>query len=446
MAFTTLLLLALAFTSVSGQTPHSYNNIQHSWGPYSPFFSVPSEISAATPSGCEITFAQVLSRHGARDPIHVMGTKFKALIDRIHASVTSYGRGYTFIKTYKYTLGTEHLTPLGQRELIDSGESFYKRYQKLAATDEPFIRIAGQERVINSGLYWKQGFYSSKVADGLVDHGTKRDIIIIPEAKGVNNTLKHGLCTAFEDDIHSSSGKAARGIWRDIFTRPIMARLNKNLPGADLTPADTLALMELCPFNTVVNGTISQFCNLFTPEEFIDYEYYETLDKYYRFHAGNLLGPTQGVGFTNELIARLTQKPVVDHTSTNSTLNADPATFPLNRKLYADFTHDNDMMGIYGALGLYSKTPRLSKTKRMSLLETKGFSSSRLVPFAARMYVEKMRCGSLEEEEEMVRVLINDRVVPLVGCGADELGRCRLSSFVESQRFARSGGLWDQCF
>ena len=42
--------------------------ISHYWGQYSPFYSVPSEISADIPRGCSVTFAQVLSRHGARDP------------------------------------------------------------------------------------------------------------------------------------------------------------------------------------------------------------------------------------------------------------------------------------------------------------------------------------------------------------------------------------------
>lgn len=42
--------------------------ISHYWGQYSPFYSVPSEISADVPRGCSVTFAQVLSRHGARDP------------------------------------------------------------------------------------------------------------------------------------------------------------------------------------------------------------------------------------------------------------------------------------------------------------------------------------------------------------------------------------------
>lgn len=42
--------------------------ISHNFGQYSPFYSVPSDISADIPHGCSVTFAQLLSRHGARDP------------------------------------------------------------------------------------------------------------------------------------------------------------------------------------------------------------------------------------------------------------------------------------------------------------------------------------------------------------------------------------------
>ncbi|GKT45677.1 3-phytase A [Colletotrichum spaethianum] len=447
MTFAIILALALCFSFVSGQAPRNKSeSISQFWGQYSPFFSVPSEINAATPPGCEVTFVQILSRHGARDPTASKTANYKALVDRIHASVTNYGKGFEFIKNYEYTLGADQLTSFGQKELVDSGEAFYRRYQALAANNDPFIRSSGQERVVESGLNWTQGFYGSKIADGHngPDGGIVGLVTIIPEADGVNNTLDHGLCTAFEDGAFSKVGDDAQAPWRDIFTPPITARLNKNLPGANLTASDTVSFMQLCPFNTVVNGTQSQFCDLFTLDEWKSLEYYETLGKYYGFNAGNPLGPTQGVGFTNELIARLTQQPVVDHTSTNSTLDADPATFPLGKKLYADFSHDNDMMTIYGALGLYNNTQPLSKTNRTSVAETKGFTASWTVPFAARMYVEKMKCGGADEE--LVRILVNDRVVPLVGCGADEFGRCKLGSFVESMGFARSGGRWDQCF
>lgn len=77
-------------------------------------------------------------------------------------------------------------------------------------------------------------------------------------------------------------------------------------------------------------------------------------------------------------------------------------------------------------------------------MNTNGYSSSWTVPFSARMYVEKMKCTG--QSEELVRVIVNDRVVPLETCGGDEFGRCGLSKFVESLSFARNGGDWDSCF
>lgn len=140
------------------------------------------------------------------------------------------------------------------------------------------------------------------------------------------------------------------------------------------------------------------------------------------------------MGWVNELIARLTGIPVNDHTSTNQTLDSDERTFPLRRALYADITHDNVMTSILFALGLYAGAPDMA-----------GFRASETVPFAGRAVVEKMRCRG-EEEEEMVRVIVNGRVMPLAQCGGDALGRCRLGRFVASLEFARRGGRWAECF
>ncbi len=146
----------------------------------------------------------------------------------------------------------------------------------------------------------------------------------------------------------------------------------------------------------------------------------------------------------NELLARLTGTPVVDHTSTNSTLDSSGATFPLHRTLYADFSHDNDMTGILAALGVYNRTAQLSTTKIERAEINGGYSASWTVPFAARIYVEKMSCGGTGEE--LVRILVNDRVVPLQGCGADALGRCTLSRFVDRPELRPERGLWNLCF
>ena len=160
----------------------------------------------------------------------------------------------------------------------------------------------------------------------------------------MNNTLSHDVCDAFEAGPASSVGKSAQNIWISKFLPKITARLNNDLNGASLTSSETIYIMDLCPFETVASpsGALSPFCNLFTEKEWKEYDYYQSLGKYYGYGNGNPLGPTQGVGFANELIARMTGKKVEDRTNVNHTLDDNPETFPVGEefKLFADFSHD----------------------------------------------------------------------------------------------------------
>ncbi|KAI1123754.1 histidine phosphatase superfamily [Nemania abortiva] len=420
--------------------------VSHSWGQYAPYYSVPSEIPNDIPKGCEVTFAQILSRHGARDPTEGKSLSYAKLIDNIHSNVTRYEKHYHFIKDYKYTLGADQLTVFGQQQLVNSGIKFYKRYEKIARNVSPFVRSAGQQRVVDSAVNWTQGFHQARLADkkAKFPDAYPYEPVILPEEDGFNNTLSPMTCTAFEEG--PDTGNAAQMIWVDTFVPAIAERVNKNLAGANLSNSDIIHLMDICPFETVANvdGHLSPFCGLFTKDEWHSFDYYQSLGKWYGYTNGSPLGPTQGVGFVNELIARLTGQPVADATSTNSTLDSSRKSFPLDSILYADFSHDNDMSGVFGAMGLYNATEPLSNTTKASPRKSGGYAASWVVPFAARMYVEKMQCKGTEEE--FVRVLINDRVIPLQNCDVDELGRCTLSKYVDSLSFARQGGHWDLCY
>lgn len=158
---------------------------------------------------------------------------------------------------------------------------------------------------------------------------------------------------------------------------------------------------------------------------------------------GQALGPVQGVGYVNELLARLTGQPVRDHTQTNATLDASPATFPLNRTLYADFSHDNQMAAIFAALGLFRQRAPLDPVKPDA---RRTWWTTRLVPFSGRMVVEKVRCAG--QREELVRILVNDAVQPQEFCGSPAGGLCGLQAFVRSQGYARADGAgdWEKCF
>lgn len=380
-------------------------------------------------------------------------------MDLIHSRATSYGKGYEFLKGYRYTLGEDQLTEFGQQQMINSGKDFYRRYHHLALHTTPFIRSTDQDRVLESAQNWTQGFHSLRMQNGSSKDNYPYDILVIPEGEGINNTLSHGLCTNFENGPYSNYSTDAQKTWASIFTPPITTRLNHNLPNTNLTTTQTIHLMDLCPYFTIASpagNTISPLCTLFTPTEWSQYSYYQTLGKYYSYTWGNPLGPTQGLGFASELISRLTNHPVHDHTSTNTTLDSSPLTFPLGADgvLYADFSHDNEMTAIFGALGLYNSTGVLEWDRMLDVSETRGFSSAWTVPFAGRAYFEKMRCtgeGGVEgvgdgDGEEFVRVIVNGRVLPLEECGGDEWGRCKLSKLIDGLGFVRMGGFWERCF
>jgi hypothetical protein len=401
------------------------------------------------PEKCTITFAQVLARHGARDPTAPKSALYADLISHIHEKVNVYPDKYVFLKRFKYELGSDQLTAFGENQLENLGQQFYSRYQDLTRHNIPFIRASGQERVIKSAERFASGFHAALEFDKAASKqdGFPYPILAIPEGSQSNNTLSHSLCDAFESGAFSHHGSDVQAEFASTFVPAIRLRLNKHLHRAKLTLEQVIYFMDMCPFHTVSSpqGIMSPFCNLFTEAEWRSYDYYQSLGKYYGFAHGNPMGPSQGVGFANELIARLTTTAVDDHTSSNRTLDADPTSFPLNgTKLFVDLSHDNDITSIFAALRLYNMTAPLDKENIQSSDEVEGYSAAWTVPFGARAFVEKMQCDG--QSEELVRVLVNDRVVPLKNCGADELGRCKLSSYVESLGFSKRGGEWDACW
>jgi 3-phytase len=427
-----------------------FSNISHRWGQYSPYFSVEEEgISGDVPNGCEVTFVQLLSRHGARYPTASKSKKYAELVADIQANATEFKGRAAFLKDYNYTLGSDDLTTFGERQMIDSGIKFYERYASLTRDRIPFIRSSNSSRVVESAKKFIQGFQQTKNTDKYADRdqNSPQINVVISESTGSNNSLNHNTCPTFEA---SSVGDDVADSYTARIAPPIAHRIEKDLPGVTLSNDDVTSLMDMCAFDTISTTTdgskISAFCDLFTLHEWTHYNYLQSLAKYYGYGAGNPLGPTQGVGFVNELIARMTHTPVHDDTSTNHALDSSASTFPLNSTLYADFTHDNGLIPIYFAMGLYNGTATLPTKHLQSASGADGFSAAWTVPFAARAYVEMMQCSKDKNAEPLVRVLVNDRVVPLHGCDVDRYGRCRRKDFINGLSFARDGGDWDKCY
>ncbi|KAJ2930693.1 hypothetical protein H1R20_g6400, partial [Candolleomyces eurysporus] len=419
-------------------------SLQNLWGAYTPYFH--AEHYKPPPHNCKINQIQ---RHGARFPTSGATTRILSAVKKLQSvPQTTLDQQLLFLKDYQYTLGVADLVPFGAYQSAESGAAVFERYRKLVSKGNiPFVRASGSTRVIDSATNWTAGF-----AEASSNAYQPKLTVILNES--LNDTLEDAMCPNVGEPDEQTD------IWANIFTPPIIDRLNSWAPGANLVPTDVISLISLCAFESVALEKLSPWCSLFTHQEFEQFGYWSDLEKYYNRGYGQPLGPVQGVGYINELLARLTGLPVRDNTQTNHTLTSSPITFPLDRTIYADFSHDNLMIAMYSAMGLFKQASGHLDPRKPNAERT--WVASLLTPFSARMVVERMTCRGLPKrlddatdvessetssrfikKDTFVRVLVNNAVQPLEFCGGNQHGLCTLAAFVESQAYARNDGNGD---
>ena len=136
--------------------------------------------------------------------------------------------------------------------------------------------------------------------------------------------------------------------------------------------------------------------------------------------------------------------------------------------MYVDFSHDNLIVSVFAAMGLFNQTNGPLDTTKIT--KDRTWVTSEMMPFSGRMTIERLSCSPYlqslvtsrsrpmrwwnwmtsdwdnygrEDKEEYVRIFVNDARQPLEFCGAGEDGMCRLEEFVKSQEYARNDGFGD---
>lgn len=430
--------------------------LSSSWAPYSPYHPA-GKYEDPTREGCVVSQVNILQRHGARYPTSGATKAILKALEKLQAATTYHDPNLHFLKNYTYDLGTNDLVKFGADQSYALGKDTFIRYRNLIESGGlPFVRATGSKRVFSSAQNWTLGFSAASERTYSAEVN-----VVIPELS--NNTLANKMCPASTNPGHEMKA------FVDIAAKPIAARLNSVAPGANLDPRDVPAIMHLCPFETVAKETTSPFCSIFSEQDFEMYEYAWDLEKFYNTGYGGPLGTVQGVGYINELIGRLTNSPAHHGLQTNKTLLSSPEAFPLNRPMYVDFSHDNLMVAVFAAMGLFNQTNGpLDSTK---ITEDRTWIISNMVPFSGQMTIERLSCSARprsppllrfqpvrrwswmaadeetvydhEAREEYVRIFVNDARQPLEFCGASEDGLCKLGDFVESQKYARNDGFGD---
>lgn len=130
----------------------------------------------------------------------------------------------------------------------------------------------------------------------------KSDVEVQIEAPGFNTTLAPNFACPNAGKPGMEPGLQWAGDWADDYLRGAVQRLQSHTPGVTLTGKLLNGMQQLCSYDTVAFGR-SNFCGLFTEQEWRDYEYYWDLEFYGSYGDGSPIGKAQGLGWVNEVSA-----------------------------------------------------------------------------------------------------------------------------------------------
>ena len=126
----------------------------------------------------------------------------------------------------------------------------------------------------NFSVSFAAGFF------GVQGYQDSMELEIQVENEGVNSTLAPwNNCANANGDLYNLGYDAAED-WEKVYLKDAVKRLQAYIKGVTLSIDDVYSMQNLCAFETVSLG-YSDFCGLFTEEEWKGFEY--SLGKYILF-------------------------------------------------------------------------------------------------------------------------------------------------------------------
>lgn len=75
-------------------------------------------------------------------------------------------------------------------------------------------------------------------------------------------------------------GSVQSGAWQKKYTAPLISRFNDAAPGFNFTLTDIVGMQQMCGYDYVIRNR-TDFCNVFTAEEWLQFEYSNDLMYFY---------------------------------------------------------------------------------------------------------------------------------------------------------------------
>lgn len=340
------------------------------------------------------------------------------LLGRLKNSSSPVGKALAFTKHWEYftTPGSPEFESLirhgryaGTTAAENTGKILRSRYNHLIHNNTATtFWSASSRRDVETAEHFATGFFGSEWNTTNAAH-----LEIIPEdpERGANTLTPSKSCSRYQfDQLYGRNiGYKVLDNWQHTFTESIKPRLEPAAPGFNFSAVDIWSMFEMCGFETLVRG-VSSWCNVFTNDEWLDFEYGRDILHFYRAGPGNSYAGVMGSLW-------------LDATLKNMLNTSDAA-----KSVYSSFVHDGDIIPLIATLGLLDE-PADPYTGKRDWLPSQSrkwdrvWKTSDVVPMSGRVVFERIKCSSAMHPVEhltFVRLLINDGHMAL-GLRAGEL-------------------------
>lgn len=397
-------------------------------------------ISSHVPDGCSVDLVAFFSRHGSRYPDTGAYAEWTALYKHIQSSLpfNVTDEKLDFLRSWKPVLSDPdrqiaQLSPTGYLELHRMGSEWRLRYPDLYKYNSPFTMWSNfyksSPRVRDSARLFAQGFLGPNATELATIYALNSS----DPTSWMNSLATSDLCKAYSDN----GGSPYKDEWDAIYLPPIRARLNARIHGSfNFTQAEVGIVPYLCGFETQITGRRSAFCDVFTDNEILQYEYSQDLRYWYGTGLGTDIEKHQMLPVIDMVVQRFVDGPNATYHSGNSTF--------VPPKVMAAFSNDGQINQIIAALGVFDQEPALPANR---ILPNRTFRASRLTPMRGTVALERLSCSTGPSNQAYMRIRLNDVVYPVVGCISGPGSSCPLTQYrkIISGKLSEVGSFTNMC-
>ncbi|EOA90950.1 uncharacterized protein SETTUDRAFT_158436 [Exserohilum turcica Et28A] len=381
------------------------------------------EGGVAVPEGCEVVQVHMMARHAERYRTRRAGHAQKSVVRRIKESGKVFDGRLSFFNDWElFWSSDDHLEQLtstgpfaGTLGSFTTGVRLRTRYQHLidkatANQEHPTIFWASDSnRVIETAKHFASGFFGLDYAAAKT---ASLSIISEHSSLGADTLTPGRTCLGNKKDKEHGQRKGYRLMaeYRASYMPPIRERLLAQT-GMDFSDEEIYAMQEMCGFEITVRGH-SNWCNVFTQEEFLSFEYARDLLHYYRAGPGQKYAKSMGWLWLNATTNLLVQ----------GLEEAGP--------LFFSFVHDGDIAPMMSALDVINDAQHLPTTH---IAHDRKWRKSQVSPMGGRVIFELLSCSSngaaQDAPAKFIRLNINDGITALPDCNSGPGKGCPLADF-----------------